>query len=94
MPSLNEQGTPSSASVRAQSQRRTEQAAICFFKKQNYKVTATVGQRRALMRAITPVLDSGAGPNLIHLRCAAEPWRAAIKSARSLLLIDASNWSM
>ena len=46
------------------------------------------------MRVITPVLDSGASPNLIHLRCVAEPWRAAIKSARSPLLIDASNRSM
>ena len=46
------------------------------------------------MRAITPVLDSGAGPNLIHLGCVAEPWRAAIKSTRSLPLIDASNRSM
>ena len=46
------------------------------------------------MRAITPVLDSGAGPNLIHLRCVAEPWRDAIKSARSLQLIDAPNGSM
>ena len=81
VPSLNKQGTPSSASVRAQWQSRTEQAAICFFMKQNYKVTATVGQRRALMRAITPVLDSGTGPNLIHIRYMAEPWRAAIKSA-------------
>ena len=46
------------------------------------------------MRAITPVPDSGAGTNLIHLRCVAEPWRAAIKSAPSPLLIDASNRSM
>ena len=53
-----------------------------------------VGQRRALMRAITLVLDSGAGPNLIHLRCVAEPWRAAIKSARSPSLIHASIYSM
>ena len=46
------------------------------------------------MRAIRPVLDSGAGPNLIHLGCVAAPWRAAIKSARSPSLIDASNRSM
>ena len=94
LPRLNKQGTPPSASVRAQLQSRTEQAAICFFKKQNYKVTATVGQRRALMRAITPVLDSGHGPNLIHLRCVTEPWRAAIKSAGSSPLIDASSRSV
>ena len=94
MLSLNKQGTPPSVSVRAQSQSRTEQAAICFFKKQNYKFTATVGQRRVLMGAITPVLDSGAGLNLFHLRCVAEPWRAAVKSARSPPLIDASNRRM
>ena len=94
VPSLNKQGTPSSASVLAQSQSRKEQAAISFFKKQKFKVTATVGQRRALMSAITPALDSSAGPNLIHLRCVAELWRAAIKSARSPPLIDASNRSM
>ena len=87
----NKQGTPSSVSVRAQSQSRTEQAQICFFKKPNYKFTATVVQRRGLMRAITPVLDSGAGPNLIHLRCVAEPWCAAIKSERSPPVIHASN---
>ena len=58
------------------------------------KVHLNGRQRRALMRAITPVLDSGASPNLIHLRCVAEPWRAAIKSARSPPPIDASNWSM
>ena len=46
------------------------------------------------MRSITPILDSGAGPNLIHLHCVAEQWRAAIKSARSTPLIDASNLSM
>ena len=46
------------------------------------------------MCVITAVLDSGAGPNLIHLRCVAEPWCAAIKSARSPPLIDASNRSM
>ena len=46
------------------------------------------------MRAMTPVLDSGAGPNLIHLRCVAEPWRAVIKSGRRPPLIDASNRSM
>ena len=46
------------------------------------------------MRVITRVLDSGAGPNLIHLRCMAEPWRVAIKSARSPPLMDASNRSM
>ena len=94
MPSLAKQGTPSTAPARAQSQSRTEQVAICFFKKQNYKVTATVGQRRALMRVITPVLNSGAGPNLIHLLCVVEPWRAVIKSARSPPLIDASNRSI
>ena len=94
MPSLAKQGTPSTAPARAQSQSRTEQTEICFFKNHNYKVTATVGKRRALMRVITPVQDSGAGPNLIHLRCVAEPWLAAIKSARSLPLIDASNRSM
>ena len=94
MPNLAKHGTPSTAPACAQSQSRTEQAAICFFKKQTYKVTATVGQRRALMRVITPVLDSGAGPNLIHLRSVAEPWRAAIKSVRSPPFIDASNRSM
>lgn len=46
---------------------RMQIKSICFFKKQNYKISATVGQRRSVMRAITPVLDSGAGPNLIHL---------------------------
>ena len=46
------------------------------------------------MRAITPVLDSGAGPNLIHLRCVAEPWRSSIKPVRSPPLIDASNRAM
>lgn len=51
---------------------RTEIKSICFFKKQNYKISATVGQRRAVKHAITPVIDSGAGPNLIHLRCVAE----------------------
>ena len=94
MPSLAERGTPSTAPARAQLQSRTEQAAICFFKKQNYKVTATVGQRRPLMRVIMPVLDSGAGPNLIHLRCRAEPWRASIKSKQNPPLIDSSNRSM
>ena len=46
------------------------------------------------MRTIMPVLDSGAGPNLIHLRCVTGPWRAAIKRVGSRLLIDASNKSM
>ena len=46
------------------------------------------------MHTITPVLDSGAGPNLIHLRCVAEPWCSAIKSARCPPLMDVSNRSM
>ena len=95
MPSLNSQGTPNPlAPVEAQAGNRTEKKVICFFKKQNYKVSATVGQKRALMRVITPVLDSGAGPNLIHLRCVADAWRSSIKSVRSPPLIDASNRSM
>ena len=43
------------------------------------------------MRAITPVHESRAGPNLIHLRCVAESWRSASKPGRSPLVIDASN---
>ena len=54
------------APVEAQPGNRTEVQAICFFKGQNYKISASVGQKQALMVAITPVLDTGAGPNLIH----------------------------
>ena len=46
------------------------------------------------MVAIIPVLDSGAGPNLIHLQCVAESWRPSIKSVQSPALIDASNRAM
>ena len=106
MPSLLSPGTPTpTAPVEAQSVdqadapeeahlNRTEIKSICFFKKQNYKISATVGQRRAVMRAITPVLDSEEGPNLIRLRCVADSWRPSIKSVRSPPLIDASNRSM
>ena len=82
------------ALMHAQSWSRTEQVAISFFKKQNEKVTATVEQRHALMRTITPVLDCGAGPNLIHLRSVAEPWRPATKPVRSPPLINTSNRSV
>ena len=68
---------------------RTEVQAICFFKKHKYKISATVGQKQALMVAITPLLDSGAGPNLIHLRCVAKSWRPSINPVRSPALIDA-----
>ena len=46
------------------------------------------------MRALSPVLDSGAAPNLIHIRCVAEPWRAAIRPIKSAPLVDASNRAM
>ena len=46
------------------------------------------------MRALSPVLDSGAAPNLIHIRCVAEPWRAAIRPVKSAPLVDASNRAM
>ena len=63
VPSLRSLGTPyPAAPVEAQPGNRTEVQAICLFKKQNYKISSTVGQKRALMSAITPVLDSGAGP--------------------------------
>ena len=92
MPSLRSLGTPNPAApVEAQPGNRTEVQAICFFKKHNCKISATVGQKQVLMVAITPVLDSGAGPNLIHLRCVAESWRPSIKPARSPALIDSSN---
>ena len=82
------------APVEAQPGNRTEVQAICFFKKQNYKISATVGQKQALMVAITPVLDSGAGPNVIQLRCVAESWRPSIQPDRSAALIGASNRAM
>ena len=95
MPSLRSLGTPYPAwPVEAQAGNRTEVQAICFFKKHNYKISATAGQKQALMIAITPVLHSGAGPNLIHLRCVAESWRPSIKPVRSPALIDASNHAM
>ena len=46
------------------------------------------------MRAITLVLESGSGPNLVYLRCVAVPLRSAIKPGRSPLLIDTSNGVM
>ena len=46
------------------------------------------------MVAITPVLDSGAGPNLMHLRWVAESWRPSMKLVRTPALIDASNRAM
>ena len=46
------------------------------------------------MCTITPVLDSGAGPNLIHRRFVAEPWRAAPSPRGARPLIDASNRSI
>lgn len=46
------------------------------------------------MRSITPVLESEAVPNPIHLRCVAESWRPSIKSVRSPALINACNRSM
>ena len=92
MPSLRRLGTPNSAApVEAQPGSRTEVQAICFFNKQNYKISATVGQKLALMVAIIPVLDSGAGPNLIHLRCVVKSWRPSIQPVRSPALIDASD---
>ena len=95
MPSRRSFGTRNPAApVEAQPCNRTEVQAICFFKKQNYKISAAVGQKQALIVAITPVLDFGAGPNLIHLRCFAESWRPSIKQVRSPALIDASNYAM
>lgn len=47
-----------------------------------------------MMRAITPVLDSGAGPNPIYLQCVTKSWRPSIKAVRSPPLLDASNRSM
>ena len=46
------------------------------------------------MIAITPVLDSGAGPNLIYLRFVADSWRPSEKAVGIPALIDASNRAM
>lgn len=42
------------------------------------------------MKAITLVLDSVAGPNVVDLLCVAEPWRSSMKPVRSPWLIEAS----
>lgn len=60
------------APVEGQPGNRTEVKTVCFFMKHNYKISVTVGQKQALIVAITPVFDSGAGPNIIYLRRIAE----------------------
>lgn len=95
VPSLKSPGTsPSRAPEQVQSNNRMEEDAICFLKKHNYMISAKIGQPQALMRAITPVLDSGAGPNIVPLQYVAEQWRSPIMPVWILPLIDASNSAM
>lgn len=73
VPNLGKQCTRSFSMSLAQSANRTGEDGICIFKKKNYRISATVEQKRTIMSALTPVLNSGAGRNLIHLRCIAAP---------------------
>lgn len=54
-------------------------------------VSATVGPRRALLHAISPVLGSRAEPNLIHIQCVAAPSGPSIRPIRSSPVINRSN---
>lgn len=81
-------------SSRAQSFNCMDEDVMRFFKGQNYKVSSSIGQKRASMHAITPVLDSETGSNLIHLQCVSEPWGSVIISTQISLLIDPLNRTM
>ena len=39
---------------------------VCLTKKRSYKVSATLGYHLTHMQCTQAVLDTGAGPNLVH----------------------------
>lgn len=66
-----------------------EDEPICFLKRQDYKVSASVGCDPSVRIAMVSVVDSGVGPILIQLRCLAENWRLTIRLINSPPLKDA-----
>lgn len=51
---------------------------MCFFAKRYYKLSASVGRNGAVPIPIKTVLDTGAGPNLIHKRSIDPAWHSYI----------------
>lgn len=91
MPSLEPQGKfVPVAPAQTRLVERTDGAAIYSFRKENYTINATFGERRALMRSIVLFLDSSAVPSLMHLQYVTELWRSSNKLVRGAPLIDTS----
>jgi hypothetical protein len=51
-----------------------EVEVVCFLATRNYKVSATVGVSATVLRPVSAILDTGAGPNLIREKVLPEDW--------------------
>lgn len=63
---------------------------VRFMAKRNYKLLTSVGRGGAMSKPASTVLDTGAGPNLIHKRKADPAWHPYVPLIQRLRLLDAS----
>ena len=68
---------------------------VCLTKKRSYKVSATLGYNLTHMPYTQAVLDTGAGPNLVHSRILPQGWQSKLEPYVSTTkIVDASNRTM
>lgn len=65
------------------------QDAVCVLRKDNYEVHGTIGLRASTKRTFTAVLDTGAGPNLVHPRVLPLCWERMVQEKKSGKVPDA-----
>ena len=63
---------------------------LCFLKYRNYKVSVSIGCSQAAMVPSTGVLDTGAGPNLIHVKVLPANWKQYLRPPSGPPLIAAN----
>ena len=72
----------------------TDTDPICLMRYRNYKVHAAIGLSKSAMFPVVSVLDSGAGPNLVHLRMIPPGWLSRIRQGALPKLVDAQKRSI
>ena len=69
-----------------------DKEVICLMRKKNYKVSLSLGTSPSRSVPLKGVLDTGAGPNSVHVKALPPGWeKFACPYKASLRIIDASN---
>lgn len=63
---------------------------IALFRKKDYKIGVTLGERASSMVPMSEIMDPGAGPSLTRQRSVAYLWQSAVKTVRDPVLTAAT----